>query len=49
MSMETAKKRKMDGTADNVGVDVAKILAEMKAQMERMQNELDDTKGRLSS
>ena len=27
--------------------DVVKIMAEMKAQLARMQNELDDTKGRL--
>ena len=53
MSTETAKKRKRDGRADEEGngggvAGVEKILAEMKAQMMRLQNELDDTKGRLS-
>ena len=51
MSTETAKKRKRDGRADEEGngggvVGMEKIVAEMKAQMMRMQNELDDTKSR---
>ena len=59
MSTEDAKKRKRDGGADvresgGGGVDVEKIMAEMKAQMERtmecrlgeMQNELDEVKSK---
>ena len=51
MSTETSKKRKIDGRSGEDGsgggdVEVEKILAEMKAQMDAMQEEMHNTKSR---
>ena len=52
MNSETAKRRKRDGRYEGEGsgggeMAVEEIMAEMKAQIMRLQNEVDGMKGRL--